>query len=155
MWTFMESQRPTVFCKNNQEGVDRVLKDSPYTSSISSAILQLGEDGRFIVLKNRWWKLRRGGGKCKDEAAKSGGSANELGLANVGGVFVVLLGGIGIACLIAVCEFIWKSRKLAIDEKVGITSREGLQKTKKKKTFVMFPEKRVGIKTWQGMIGVT
>ncbi|CAG0882501.1 unnamed protein product [Cyprideis torosa] len=164
MWTFMESQRPTVFCKNNQEGVDRVLKekgdyaflmesasieyyverycdlmqvgglldnkgygvalppDSPYTSSISSAILQLGEDGRFIVLKNRWWKLRRGGGKCKDEAAKSGGSANELGLANVGGVFVVLLGGIGIACLIAVCEFIWKSRKLAIDEKDSLFS---------------------------------
>jgi len=39
--------------------------------------------------------------------------ANELSLANVGGVFVVLLAGMGLACLIAVFEFIWKSRKFA------------------------------------------
>jgi anaerobic C4-dicarboxylate transporter len=38
--------------------------------------------------------------------------------ANVGGVFVVLMGGMGIACVIAVCEFVWKSRKVAIEEKV-------------------------------------
>ena len=36
--------------------------------------------------------------------------ASELSLANVGGVFVVLLAGMGLACLIAVFEFIWKSR---------------------------------------------
>lgn len=63
-----------------------------------------------------------------------------MGLANVGGVFVVLMGGmgkfqivvvcdlivlmiyciyfVGIACVIAVCEFVWKSRKVAIEEKV-------------------------------------
>lgn len=44
--------------------------------------------------------------------------ANELSLANVGGVFVVLLAGMGIACLIAVFEFIWKSRKLATEDNV-------------------------------------
>jgi hypothetical protein len=33
-------------------------------------------------------------------------------------VFVVLMGGMGIACVIAVCEFVWKSRKVAIEEKV-------------------------------------
>ncbi len=44
--------------------------------------------------------------------------ANELSLANVGGVFVVLLAGMGLACLIAVFEFIWKSRKLATEENV-------------------------------------
>lgn len=38
--------------------------------------------------------------------------ASELSLANVGGVFVVLLAGMGLACLIAVFEFIWKSRKM-------------------------------------------
>ena len=41
-----------------------------------------------------------------------------MSLANVGGVFVVLLAGMGLACLIAVFEFIWKSRKLATDENV-------------------------------------
>jgi hypothetical protein len=39
-------------------------------------------------------------------------TANELSLANVGGVFVVLLAGMGLACLIAVAEFVWKSRRL-------------------------------------------
>jgi len=43
-----------------------VLHDlgSPYRIPISSAILQLQEAGRLHVLKNRWWKQRRGGGKC-------------------------------------------------------------------------------------------
>ena len=48
-------------------------------------------------------------------------NANELSLANVGGVFVVLLAGMGLACLIAVFEFIWKSRKLANEDNVRIT----------------------------------
>jgi hypothetical protein len=38
---------------------------SPYRIPISSAILQLQEAGRLHVLKNRWWKERRGGGQCK------------------------------------------------------------------------------------------
>ena len=46
-------------------------------------------------------------------------SANDLGLDNVGGVFVVLVGGMGISCIIAIFEFIWKSRKLAIEEHVS------------------------------------
>ena len=40
--------------------------------------------------------------------------ASELSLANVGGVFVMLLAGMGLACLIAVFEFIWKSRKMTV-----------------------------------------
>lgn len=59
--------------------------------------------------------------KClnQDETSKSSSTANELGLANVGGVFVVLMGGMGVACVIAVCEFVWKSRKVAVDERVS------------------------------------
>ena len=37
---------------------------SLYRVPISSAILQLQEAGRLHVLKNRWWKQKRGGGKC-------------------------------------------------------------------------------------------
>ncbi|CAG0878614.1 unnamed protein product [Darwinula stevensoni] len=162
MWSFMENQRPSVFTKDNAEGVERVKKGngdyaylmestsieyqiernceltqvgglldnkgygialppgSPYTSAISSAVLQMQEKGRFLVLKRRWWKERRGGGKCEAELSKGSGAANELGLANVGGVFVVLMGGMGIACIIAVCEFVWKSRKLAIEERASL-----------------------------------
>lgn len=56
--------------------------------------------------------------KDDDRASK----ANELSLANVGGVFVVLLAGMGLACLIAVFEFIWKSRQLATSAHVSINN---------------------------------
>lgn len=54
----------------------------------------------------------------QDDTSKTSSTANELGLANVGGVFVVLMGGMGVACVIAVCEFVWKSRKVAVEERV-------------------------------------
>ena len=50
-------------------------------------------------------------------------NANELGIDNVGGVFVVLLGGMCVAVLIAFSEFIWKSRKLAHAEHVSELAR--------------------------------
>lgn len=54
-----------------------------------------------------------------DKKKGSAGTANELSLANVGGVFVVLLFGVGLACIIAVLEFIWKTRRVAEDERVS------------------------------------
>ncbi|XP_033212072.1 glutamate receptor ionotropic, kainate 2 isoform X2 [Belonocnema kinseyi] len=93
--------------------------NSPYRTAISGAILKLQEEGTLHTLKTRWWKERRGGGACKDDVSKSSSAANELGLANVGGVFVVLMGGMGVACVIAVCEFVWKSRKVAVEERVS------------------------------------
>ena len=41
------------------------FSDSPYRTPISSAILQLQEGGRLHMLKEKWWKQRKGGGKCK------------------------------------------------------------------------------------------
>lgn len=64
------------------------------------------------VFRNTFWLLQ-------DETTKTSSTANELGLANVGGVFVVLMGGMGVACVIAVCEFVWKSRKVAVEERVS------------------------------------
>lgn len=49
----------------------------------------------LYLLQTRWWKEKRGGGSCRDDTSKSNSAANELGLANVGGVFVVLMGGMG------------------------------------------------------------
>jgi ionotropic kainate glutamate receptor 2 len=121
------------------------LADSPYRTAISGAVLKLQEEGKLHILKTRWWKEKRGGGSCRvstatfaprvvqchsailpthclfmlqDDTSKSSSTANELGLANVGGVFVVLMGGMGVACVIAVCEFVWKSRKVAVEERV-------------------------------------
>ncbi|XP_063826742.1 glutamate receptor ionotropic, kainate 2 isoform X6 [Ostrinia nubilalis] len=92
--------------------------NSPYRTAISGAVLKLQEEGKLHILKTKWWKEKRGGGSCRDDTSKSSSTANELGLGNVGGVFVVLMGGMGVACVIAVCEFVWKSRKVAVDERV-------------------------------------
>jgi glutamate receptor, ionotropic, invertebrate len=43
----------------------------------------------------------------------------ELGLGNVGGVFVVLIGGMMGAFLVAVMEFLWNTRKIAVEERVS------------------------------------
>ncbi|XP_063826741.1 glutamate receptor ionotropic, kainate 2 isoform X5 [Ostrinia nubilalis] len=91
--------------------------NSPYRTAISGAVLKLQEEGKLHILKTKWWKEKRGGGSCRDDTSKSSSTANELGLGNVGGVFVVLMGGMGVACVIAVCEFVWKSRKVAVDER--------------------------------------
>ena len=94
--------------------------ESPYRSLISDAILQLQESGTLHTLKNRWWSEKKGGGVCgpKDGAQKAAGAASELGLANVGGVFVVLAGGSIIAIIICVSEFIWKMKQIPPTERV-------------------------------------
>lgn len=55
----------------------------------------------------------------QQEAKSAAESSAELDLDNVGGVFVVLFGGMGIAFLIALLEFLWNVRKVAVDEQVS------------------------------------
>uniref|UniRef100_A0A0A1XQS4 Glutamate receptor 1 n=2 Tax=Zeugodacus cucurbitae TaxID=28588 RepID=A0A0A1XQS4_ZEUCU len=98
--------------------------NSPYRTAINGVILKLQEEGKLHILKTKWWKEKRGGGSCRVETSKSSSAANELGLANVGGVFVVLMGGMGVACVIAVCEFVWKSRKVAVEERLSAILHE-------------------------------
>ncbi|GFR18197.1 glutamate receptor, ionotropic kainate 2, partial [Trichonephila clavata] len=88
-------------------------KGSKYRTPLSSGILKLQEDGILHILKERWWKQKKGGGKCMDDSKKSSSGVTELGLGNVGGVFVVLLTGLALAAFVAVIEFFWKARKLA------------------------------------------
>ncbi|XP_055926547.1 glutamate receptor ionotropic, kainate 2-like isoform X1 [Argiope bruennichi] len=87
---------------------------SPYRALISSEILRLQEEGFLHVLKDKWWKSET---KCKDETKKKTSSASELDLPNVGGVFVVLLAGLGMAAIVAVFEFIWRTKKIPRDER--------------------------------------
>lgn len=55
--------------------------------------------------------LNRGGGACSGEDSKKGSGVNELSLANVGGVFVGLLGGLGFSFIVALFEFFWRAMK--------------------------------------------
>ncbi|UXI15496.1 Death-associated protein kinase 1 [Sarcoptes scabiei] len=80
-------------------------KRSKYRNLLSEAILQLQESGRLLELKEKWWKQKKGGGQCIDDAKKSSSSVTALKMDNVGGVFVVLIGGLALAFLLALCEF--------------------------------------------------
>ncbi|XP_011503697.1 PREDICTED: glutamate receptor ionotropic, kainate 2-like [Ceratosolen solmsi marchali] len=90
--------------------------NSPYRTMISRAILHLQEKGELQQLKQKWWK-EMGGGKCAEESDEPTNS-NELGMPHVGGVFLVLMLGCIISTFIAIIEFLWNIRKVAIDEKI-------------------------------------
>lgn len=94
--------------------------DSPYRGLLSEAILALQETGKLQELKNRWWveRIQAQGIVCPVEK-KGDAAAAELDIGNVGGVFVVLLAGTGIGCLIVVLEFIWKTKKVVRNDRVS------------------------------------
>ncbi|XP_072764014.1 glutamate receptor ionotropic, kainate 2 [Anoplolepis gracilipes] len=91
-------------------------RNSPYRTPINAAILKLGEKGLLQRLKTRWWK-ERGGGLCVKDAADKANSS-ELDMSNVGGVFLVLMIGCGASFVIAIFEFLWNIRKVAVREKI-------------------------------------
>nr|CAD7459250.1 unnamed protein product [Timema tahoe] len=91
--------------------------NSPYRSLVSGAVLKLSENGVLGELKNKWWK-KNGGGKCDVSGEAEGGTNNELTMANVGGMFVVLVVGCCAAFLVAVLEFLWNCRKIAVERKI-------------------------------------
>ena len=97
----------SVFSRAN----DFIILDSRYRNLLSEAILKLQEMGRLHMLKDKWWKQKKGGGQCVDDTKKSSSSVTALKLDNVGGVFVVLIGGLSLAFLVAIFEFLCSSRK--------------------------------------------
>ncbi|GFW48761.1 glutamate receptor ionotropic, kainate 5 [Trichonephila clavipes] len=96
------------------------IPGSPYRTHMSSAILKLQENGKLHVLKDLWWKKKRLSQKCAKDDTTSSSSASELGLANVGGVFLVLICGVFLGCIIVVFEFVWKSRKVPSEERESL-----------------------------------
>jgi glutamate receptor, ionotropic, invertebrate len=88
--------------------------DSPYRKAFSEAILKLSEKGQLIKLKDLHWK--------PDERKKCVIEANDgtLGMDNVGGVFYVLGGGLLIAFIVAIFEFMFNVGKIAIEQKVRL-----------------------------------
>lgn len=94
---------------------------SIWRDKISSSILKLSEDQRLQILYNKWWKEEGGGGQCEQDDNKQK-DANALSIANVGGIFVVLLGGLSLSLIVAVLEFVWKANKNADEDRVGRTT---------------------------------
>lgn len=94
-------------------------QDSPYRAVLSEAILMLQEKGVLHKLKDRWWKEKKDGNTSCEvrEQQKSSGTASELGLDHVGGVFVVLGAGALMSITICIMEFYWKHIKTPRQER--------------------------------------
>lgn len=86
--------------------------------ALTEEILYLQETQVIDELYTKWWKKELDGGKCAEAETTPAGKAAELGVENVGGVFVVLMGGVVGGFFISLCEFIWKARKNARRDKV-------------------------------------
>uniref|UniRef100_A0AAQ4PRS2 Glutamate receptor n=1 Tax=Gasterosteus aculeatus aculeatus TaxID=481459 RepID=A0AAQ4PRS2_GASAC len=99
-------------------------KGSPLRNAVNLAVLKLNEQGLLDKLKNKWWYDK---GECgfKDSTNKEKTSA--LSLSNVAGVFYILVGGLGLAMMVALVEFCYKSRAEAKKMKVPnyATYKEG------------------------------
>ncbi|XP_056140823.1 glutamate receptor 1-like isoform X2 [Lampris incognitus] len=82
-------------------------KGSALRIPVNLAVLKLNEQAVLDKLKNKWWYDK---GECgsKDSVRKDKTSA--LSLSNVAGVFYILIGGLGLAMLVALVEFCYKSR---------------------------------------------
>jgi glutamate receptor, ionotropic, invertebrate len=99
---------------------------------LSEAVLKLQETGELTRMKTKWWKEKRGGGKCdvdsyftfkhkykliflqnvvKDET-------KELTIAHVSGVFLVLIVGCAYGVLEGIMRWIINIKKLSNATKV-------------------------------------
>uniref|UniRef100_A0AAV2MKW9 Glutamate receptor, ionotropic, AMPA 1a n=1 Tax=Knipowitschia caucasica TaxID=637954 RepID=A0AAV2MKW9_KNICA len=108
-------------------------KGSPLRNPVNLAVLKLNEQGLLDKLKNKWWydkgECGSGGGdskqavldklknkwwydkgECGDTDSGRKDKTSALSLSNVAGVFYILIGGLGLAMLVALVEFCYKSR---------------------------------------------
>ncbi|KAI1903172.1 hypothetical protein AGOR_G00024480 [Albula goreensis] len=94
-------------------------KGSQLRTPVNLAVLKLSESGVLDKLKNKWWYDK---GECgpKDSGSKDK-SSQALSLSNVAGVFYILVGGLGLAMLVALIEFCYKSRNEAKRMKLTFT----------------------------------
>ncbi|KAF7701179.1 glutamate receptor ionotropic, kainate 1 isoform X3 [Silurus meridionalis] len=95
---------------------------SPYRDKVTIAILQLQEEGKLHMMKEKWWR----GNGCPEENNKE---ANSLGVENIGGIFIVLAAGLVLSVFVAIGEFIYKSRQNSDVEEAfcfyyGVQSRQ-------------------------------
>ncbi|XP_019727299.1 glutamate receptor 1-like isoform X1 [Hippocampus comes] len=82
-------------------------KGSPLRIPVNLAVLKLNEQAVLDKLKNKWWYDK---GQCGHKDAGRKDKTSALSLSNVAGIFYILIGGLGVAMLVALLDFCYKSR---------------------------------------------
>ncbi|XP_076257962.1 ionotropic receptor 25a [Rhynchophorus ferrugineus] len=85
-----------------------VQQGSPLKDQFNTAILQLLNRRELERLKERWWNKN----PEKKECEKADDQSDGISIQNIGGVFIVIFVGIGLACITLAFEYWWyKYRK--------------------------------------------
>ncbi|XP_043560829.1 glutamate receptor 3b isoform X1 [Chiloscyllium punctatum] len=93
-------------------------KGASLRNAVNLAVLKLNEQGLLDKLKNKWWYDK---GECGSGGGDSKDKTSALSLSNVAGVFYILVGGLGLAMMVALIEFCYKSRAEAKTLKLTYT----------------------------------
>uniref|UniRef100_T1H988 Uncharacterized protein n=2 Tax=Rhodnius prolixus TaxID=13249 RepID=T1H988_RHOPR len=80
-----------------------VQQGSPLKDQFNNAILQLLNKRKLEKLKEKWWTENPERKKCNKQEEQSDG----ISIHNIGGVFIVIFVGIGLACITLGLEYWW------------------------------------------------
>ncbi|KAI3384627.1 hypothetical protein SNEBB_010827 [Seison nebaliae] len=84
----------------------RKTLDPSYLEKMSTAILAMQEDGKLTEIYNKWWRVGGSGDSMCEEGGGESSTTDELGIENVGGIFVVLILGVCLSAVVVCIEFI-------------------------------------------------
>ncbi|CAI9156884.1 unnamed protein product [Rangifer tarandus platyrhynchus] len=118
-------------------------KGSSLRNAVNLAVLKLNEQGLLDKLKNKWWYDK---GECGSGGGDSKEKTSALSLSNVAGVFYILVGGLGLAMLVALIEFCYKSRaeakrmKMTLNDALRSEARLSITGSTGENGRVMTPE---------------
>jgi len=86
-----------------------------YRSNLSVAILKLSERGELFQMKSKWWKNPNQ--TCYVAADPQ--ATPDMGFEEVRGIFYTLCGGIFLAFILGIGEFLAHAHKVAVEEKLS------------------------------------
>ncbi|XP_064610198.1 glutamate receptor-like isoform X2 [Liolophura sinensis] len=79
----------------------------PLKAELNREVLKLRESGELWRLQQKWWYDR---GKCGSVDGKESKKQDALTLSNVSGVFHILIGGLGLAMMTALVEYLFQAK---------------------------------------------
>ncbi|KAH9510010.1 hypothetical protein Btru_044826 [Bulinus truncatus] len=91
---------------------------SDLRDKLNFAVLELRENGDLAQWEKRWFDK----GECPPYSSNKDGGQSALTLANVAGIFYILIGGLVIAVFSAAFEFLYKSKKDARNSRMSFSS---------------------------------